>query len=183
MATWIGLSGPIASGKTTVACHLFRQHGYQYARYSQVLARMLKAQGKAVSRRNLQELGEEVNQTMGGVGLTRLLVSELAAEATAVIDGLRHLSDVETLRRHNARFVLVYIHASDSIRRQRYEAAWVAGAPSFDQACEHPVEREVALLESCADFVIDNNDSLETLFEVMSRILSTLDEVSSDVGG
>ena len=182
LARWIGLSGHIASGKTTVACHLSRCYGYRYARYSQVLANMLESQGKAVNRRNLQEIGEEVNQTMGGAGLTGILVSGLADDSPAAIDGLRHLSDVEALKRHNPRFALVYMRASDSIRRHRYEVDWVEGAPSFDQACDHPVEREVALLEGCADVVFDNNDSLEALFAAIRSVLFAFDAAGSDVG-
>jgi uncharacterized protein YprB with RNaseH-like and TPR domain/predicted nuclease with RNAse H fold len=60
----VGISGPTAAGKTTPATAL-RERGFAYARYSEVLAEMLREQGRSTDRRALQELGEKVHRDPG----------------------------------------------------------------------------------------------------------------------
>jgi len=57
----IGLSGPIAAGKTTAGDFL-KLSGFHYGRFSLVLADILRERGIKPSRESLQQIGEEVNK-------------------------------------------------------------------------------------------------------------------------
>jgi dephospho-CoA kinase len=171
-AEWLGIAGPIASGKTTLARHVELKYGYRYVRYSEILARMLEERGETIDRGSLQRIGATVFEEMGGEGLTRLLIDQVRDNQFVVVDGIRHLSDVQALRQScgEREFVLIYLLSGLDIRKRRYEAEAEITSPWFHDACAHAVEAEVAILESQADFVLRNEGSLQALFDAISPI-------------
>ena len=157
----IGLAGPIGSGKTSLAEFLRDKHGFGYVRYSQVLEDMLRAKGKPITREILQEFGEEIFRTIGGKGLTEIVIQRIPAGCPAVVDGIRHLDDSDSLRTvFDGRFTLVYLDSSadDRLRRlQARKSVACLGRDEFDRISRHPVESDVELLRASADLVIVND--------------------------
>ena len=86
----IGLSGGIASGKTTVG-KIFEENGYKYIRYSQIIEKMLIEKKLIVNRENLQKLGNEINKNQ--IELSKRIYEEIKYYEKVVIDGLRHPED------------------------------------------------------------------------------------------
>ena len=86
----IGLSGGIASGKTTVG-KIFEENGYKYIRYSQIIEKMLIEKKLIVNRENLQKLGNEINKNQ--IELSKRIYEEIKYYEKVVIDGLRHPKD------------------------------------------------------------------------------------------
>ena len=72
----VGISGAIAAGKTTAA-NTLRERGFVYARYSEVLADMLRERGREANRRSLQEIGEEVHRIPGQRWLSTQLLARI----------------------------------------------------------------------------------------------------------
>jgi len=60
----VGLSGPIAAGKTTAARHL-ESLGFSYARYSMVLEKLLEGKVAKPARSKLQQFGDEIHNRYG----------------------------------------------------------------------------------------------------------------------
>lgn len=151
----VGLSGYIASGKTTAGRFLEAQ-GYAYGRYSLVLKDMLQARGIEVTRSTLQEIGEKVYQNPGQRWLCKQLLQRLPGEGNIVIDGLRHPEDhaffIETF---GPDFMHIYISAPEDIRRSRYLADGGSDA-EFNSAMRHPVESHISILATLAHKVIQN---------------------------
>ncbi|MCM0751276.1 hypothetical protein DEA98_07735 [Brucella pseudogrignonensis] len=58
----VGVSGPIAAGKTTFAEEL-QALGFSYTRFSLVIDDMLRESGLELTRYNRQKLGHEINAT------------------------------------------------------------------------------------------------------------------------
>src|SRR5258708_2229545 len=87
----VGITGRIGSGKTTVGRYLESRYGFQYVRYSEVLAEWLAKdpEGKA----HLQKVGWEV--MAGGMQseLNRRLIARITPDAAVAVDGLRHSLD------------------------------------------------------------------------------------------
>src|SRR5258708_22688340 len=92
----VGITGRIGSGKTTVGRYLESRYGFQYVRYSEVLAewRVKDPESKA----ELQKVGWEV--MAGGMQpeLNRRLIARIAPNADVAVDGLRHPLDYPTLQ-------------------------------------------------------------------------------------
>ena len=153
-AVAIGISGPIAAGKTTLARALERS-GFAYTRFSLVIDDLLVERGRALDRLNRQELGNEINAG----GLQRWLgertVARVGDAEQIVIDGLRFPDDhAFMVERFGAAFRHVFIDAGAEIRRSRYAEGDVG--ESFDAASSAPVERRVSELRALAHEVFVN---------------------------
>lgn len=158
----IGISGATAAGKTTAATTL-RERGFAYARYSEVLATMLREQGGQVDRHALQELGEAVHREPGQRWLSAQLLSRLPNDATLiVVDGLRFPDDHAFFaERYGPSFVHLHVVAPEDARKDRYVAMGFTEA-DFDNVAAHPVERGIPALARLANFRLDNSGTLKT---------------------
>ena len=151
----IGISGPIAAGKTTLARALERR-GFAYTRFSLVIDDLLAERGRPRDRFNRQELGNEINA--GGLQrwLSERTVARVANADRVVIDGLRFPDDhAFMVERFGAAFRHVFIDAGVDIRRSRYAEEDIG--VSFDAASSAPVERRVSELRSLAHEVFVND--------------------------
>lgn len=152
----MGISGPIASGKTTGARCLERQ-GFAYGRFSLILAKLLKDQGKKPTRSSLQRLGGRVHHDPGQRWLCQKLIESLPGDSDLVIDGLRFPDDHAFLvESFGPAFNHMHVTASEEIRIARYVADG-GGAAEFKKASRHQVERQVPRLASLAERVLEND--------------------------
>src|SRR5260370_18334961 len=85
----IGIAGRIGAGKTSAAKHLSTKHGFQYLRYSQVLAEWMAANPE--SKAQLQKVGWEVMAGGMQTELHRRLIAQVTPEADAAVDRHRHI--------------------------------------------------------------------------------------------
>ena len=150
----IGVSGPIAAGKTTLARSMERR-GFAYTRFSLVLDDLLAEQGLPRDRFNRQKLGNEINASGRQRWLSARAVARVADADRIVIDGLRFPDDhAFMVEQFGACFRHVYIDAGTEIRCSRYEA--VGSDVSFEDASVAVVERRVDEMRSLAHEVFVN---------------------------
>ena len=154
----IGISGSIASGKTTAA-RILEAKGWQYVRFSEVLADLLVQEGRDVNRENLQEIGYRINSEKGQRWLGRALLEKIEGEKKIVVDGLRFPEDHAFLvEEFGPAFRHVHIEAKYEIRTDRYQID--SNASDFRTAIEHPLEQHSAAMQKLADFTLSNDDSI-----------------------
>ena len=147
-AVAIGISGPIAAGKTTLARALERR-GFAYTRFSLVIDDLLAERGRSRDRFNRQEVGNEINAGGRQRWLSERTVARVGNAERIVIDGLRFPDDHAFMVEHfGAGFRHVFIDAGAPIRRFRY--AEEGGGVSFDEASSAPVECRVCELRLLA---------------------------------
>lgn len=157
----IGVSGPIAAGKTTLARALERR-GFAYTRFSLVIDDMLAQEGLPPTRANRQTLGERINRSGGQRELGERTVARVGPAKKIVVDGLRFPDDGAYLvERFGLGFRHVHIHADTETRRARYERRH--GSAGFDAASRAGVEGRVSELRSLAHDVFDNRGSMPRL--------------------
>ena len=92
----VAVAGRIGAGKTSAAKYLSSRYGFQYARYSQVLAEWLGSD--PADRNRLQQFGWEIMAGGSQVELNARLLSTLDRSQAAVVDGLRHKIDFCSLK-------------------------------------------------------------------------------------
>jgi dephospho-CoA kinase len=160
----IGIAGRIGAGKTSAAKYLNTKHGFQYLRYSQVLAGWMAAGPE--SKAQLQKVGWEVMAGGMQTELNRRLIAQVMPGENAAIDGLRHTIDHESLSKaFSSSFHLLYIHSGAEERwnhlsgKGRYTSRYI-----FDAADSHPVEQQIESLRTKADLVLRNEGSLQDLY-------------------
>jgi uncharacterized protein YprB with RNaseH-like and TPR domain/predicted nuclease with RNAse H fold/dephospho-CoA kinase len=157
----IGISGPLAAGKTTAARHL-EKLGFTYARYSMVLEKLLAGEGTKPARSKLQEFGDEIHHRYGQRWLGRRLLESLPEKGNLVIDGLRFPDDRAFLiERFGPAFLHIHIAAPENIRQARFAEREV-GNSNFAKSEVHRVESRVQELRLLAHVEITNDASLES---------------------
>ena len=166
----IGVSGPIAAGKTTLARSLERR-GFAYTRFSLVLDDLLAEEGLPRDRFNRQKLGNEINATGRQRWLSARTVARVGDSARIVIDGLRFPDDhAFMVERFGIRFRHVFIDAAADVRCSRYEDG--DGDVSFDDASGAVVERRVGEMRSLAHEVFANQGDKSAVERWADRLLS-----------
>ena len=168
----IGISGRIGSGKTTVGKYLESKYGFQYLRYSAVLAewRQPQSQGKA----QLQKIGWEVMAGGMQTELNQRLISQVLPGKNAAIDGLRHPIDYDSLvAAFGPSYRLVYVDCATEQRWNHLKGPnRYADRAAFDKADSEPVEQNIELLRSKAQCVIRNEDTLRGLYGHIDSVVS-----------
>lgn len=153
----LGVAGHIGAGKTTLAQFLSSECGFQYLRYSLVLAEWQKL-GPA-SKSDLQELGWRVMSGNSQIELNRILIQQIDRRRDCVVDGLRHIIDYESLKREFAQnFALIFLNAPTEIRFERIGDRFVS-YDDFLNADSHQVESNINGLLPFADLVLDGEKS------------------------
>jgi dephospho-CoA kinase len=168
----VGITGRIGSGKTTIGKYLESGHGFQYLRYSAVLADWLAQD--AESKAHLQKVGWEVMASGMQAELNRRLVSQILPQRDVAVDGLRHSLDYDTLRDlYSPSFFLLFVDSPPQLRFERLNAKGkYADFASFKAADSHPVEQQIDSLRIHAALVIQNDGSLQNLYTIVDETVS-----------
>ena len=166
----IGISGPIAAGKTTLARSLERR-GFAYTRFSLVLDDLLAEQGLPRDRLNLQELGNEINSSGRQRWLSERTLARVGTADRIVIDGLRFPDDhAFMVERFGTDFRHVFIDADANLRCSRYEAGNCG--TSFHHASSAAVERRVGELRLFAHEVFINEADMSAIDRKADQLLA-----------
>ena len=173
----VGISGPVAAGKTTVAQMLASQ-GFEYCRFSQILADKLRRDGQSQNRQSLQELGASLHQSaFGQRWLQNELANRVKSKKKIVIDGLRHPEDHAFLtERWGIPVVHLRIDATIDVRKMRFLKIEKAEPAEFLEAEQHPAEVNVSRLKNLAGGFIINDG---TLADLESRLQLLLEDIST----
>jgi dephospho-CoA kinase len=168
----IGITGRIGSGKTTVGRHLESRHGFQYLRYSAVLADWHIQDSE--NKDQLQKIGWEVMAGGLQIELNRRLIAQIVPERNVAVDGLRHPLDYDAL--HNSFFLsfrLLFIESPSDLRFSRLNRKGkYAELASFQVADSHPVEQKIDSLRTNTTLVIRNEGSLQELYAAVDEAVS-----------
>lgn len=178
----VGVSGPIAAGKTTLA-EILQADGYAYTRFSLMIDDLLLERGLPLDRHHRQMVGTEINRDGRQRELAERTLSRVAGSDLIVVDGLRFPDDHAFLKeKFGFRFVHIYVTAPADVRKERYGHRLgldpQQASEAFDGAISSEVERLVPAMEKLADHVVFNNGSKDD----MSTELKSLSALSAGEG-
>lgn len=117
----IGVTGPFGSGKSTAA-KFFESKGFSKITLSFFLEEEARKRGvKRITRKVLQDLGNELRGKYGKGILIKKTFQYLKENKIdrAVIDGIRNFGELEELNKGSKKFILVAILANRRIRFER----------------------------------------------------------------
>ena len=115
MKSIIGITGAFGSGKSTAAA-IIESQGYKKIYLSSFLEQEALEKALPMTRKTLQDLGNQIRERKGPGELMRMALKSVAKEERVVIDGLRNLGEVEELKKHGG-----YLLAIVADRKVRYE--------------------------------------------------------------
>lgn len=168
----IVLSGPVSSGKTTLARRLVERFKAEHYKTSNLLEG--RAGGKIdLERTAMQEFGEALDRTSGGAWVAEDLVpliNRLNDDAIVVVDAVRIGGQVDALRRGLPRQVIhVHLQASHAELEKRYRRrpkTRFLEKETYAEVLANKTEAQVPLLKDDADVVIDTESNTPKDVEV-----------------
>jgi dephospho-CoA kinase len=160
---FVGFAGRIGAGKTCASKYLSSTYGFQYTRYSRILRDWL-APGIA-GRERLQTFGWEIMAGGRQAELNARLIAGLDPLQSAVVDGLRHPIDFESLlEAFGSSFHMIFLEARREVRFERLRSR-LSTFELFQAAESQPVEAHTDSLKAQASAIISNQESLEALYQ------------------
>lgn len=117
---YLGIVGPIASGKEEFADYLIKRYGFATFSLSTVLHKELEKKGIVhFTRQTLQDIGDKLRAREGDGVLAKKAIEFLQEDGrSVVITGIRNPGEVNYLKKL-PNFILVGINASKEIRFKR----------------------------------------------------------------
>ncbi len=173
---YIAFSGKISSGKSSISKRFSELTQIPYVSFGDYVRNEATKKGLPNNRESLQAIGETLvsgNQLQFCEEV--LSTSQSDIEAGRIIDGIRHISILKTLRKilHPNRLTLIYVKTSDSTRHLRTKSTTESITSIWDKIEKHSTEQDVkAKLEHAADVVIDGEIDVDTNVKILTTRLS-----------
>ena len=171
----IVLSGPVASGKTTLGDTLVERYGFKLQKTRDLIRVLQKTELERVA---LQRGGDVLDcKTKGrwvADALGRTLL-DLPTDVTIVVDSVRIGAQVEAIRQaFGPRVTHIHLTAPhpELARRYRKRQKHLRELSSYDEVCANETERNVDNLKQIADVVVDTHRS--TSEQVLVRVAARL---------
>ncbi len=180
---WVlGLTGPNASGKGTVAA-LLQARGYAYHSLSDVVRQAAREAGLTTGRDDLIVTGNRLRQEGGPGVLAERVLPQLGERD--VVDSIRNPAEVEALRRGIPGFVLIGVTAPAEARYARAVSRGrggdaLGGLAAFlaKEAQENTADPSAQRLDATfalADHVLVNDGGLPELEAALETLLRRME--------
>lgn len=175
----IGLTGPISSGKDTVAIYL-KKYGFKHFSLSDELRSILKEKKIEPTRENLINWGNKLRKKYGTAYLAERILKKI--KGNAVVSSIRNLGEIERLKKEK-NFFLIGIDADPKIRFERAKKRNRLGdVKTFKEFLEKERKennqkrygQQLSLCLQKADYKIDNSKGLEELYGQVEQIFKEI---------
>lgn len=174
----LGLTGEIASGKGTAAKYIEIKYQGSSHRFSTPLRDVLDRLHLKQSRENLQKFSTLIRQAFGEDILAKIIFHDTKKDKKeiVVVDGVRRKKDLKYLQKL-AYFKLVYIDATLENRYKRLVKRLEnpddqnKTLTEFKKEQMQESESQIRNLKLIADFVVDNNGSVEKFYAQIDKII------------
>lgn len=179
----LGLTGSFASGKDTVARYLVKK-GFFYHSLSDLIREELKKQGKAITRQNLIDTGNDVRKKFGAGEWAKRALAGIQQQKVkkSLVVSIRNPEEVTVLRQAGD-FRLWFVDAPAEIRFQRtLKRRRSDDFKSFEEFLEKerkenssdPHSQQLAKVFAMADVKIINDKDLESLYRILDKLIYNL---------
>ncbi len=178
----IGVVGSIGSGKDEVLKYLKSRYSIPFTGTGDIVRLMAEKENLEATRENLEAISLRCFRDLGEGCFVRMAGEEIMGNKWKIagISGIRSPEDVEVLKgMFGNGFVLIRVNVSDpQLRFERLRHRSEERDPlTYEQFLIQDKNEEetfhISLAGSKADYVIDNNGSLEDLHRQIDTLVST----------
>lgn len=177
----IGITGAFGSGKSTAAA-FFESKGYRKIHLSSTLEKEALHRDLPLTRKILQDLGNEMREKYGPGILLQRALEETKADDYIVIDGLRNLGEIDELRKVSG--TLLAVVANKNVRFERLKKLKRREKLTWDLfnkldlrdlgVNEKKTGLQTAFCIALADYYLDSNSTLDIFEEKLNMFLDNL---------
>lgn len=165
----IGIVGNQLSGKGTAAKFFVEKFKVKHFRFSAILDQVLGVLGLEITRENEQELGKLLREIFGEEALSQALIDSVKKSHAdvVVVEGFRKMGELTLFKKEIENFKLIFIHTSPEVAHRRLQTRTekvgesVKSLEEFHDSRSHHADKDVESLQQYADFVIENEGTLE----------------------
>lgn len=180
----IGITGPQSAWKGAVVDYLVQHCGYAYFSVSGYLTEQLKAQGQEVNRDTMRLLANQLRSEFWPSYIVEQLYQQAhEAGKDAIIESLRAIGEVASLKKKSD-FLLLSVEADQRLRygrallrnSEKDQVSWekFQEQEALEANNQDPAMQNVPACQALADIHLDNNGSLEALYEQIDRLAINL---------
>lgn len=180
------ISGPVASGKTTLAIELSNHFNMDIIQTRELLQRSLPENNDS-NRKDLQDVGDQLDNLTGGRWIHDELVQRMRnvpSDSSVVIDSVRTMSQIEVIRETYG-VIVTHIHltAPQEILEERYYSRllYTGGCKksiTYQDILSNQTELMVEDLQLLADIVIDTDKCSDK--SILSCVIMRLEACSTN---
>ena len=175
----IGITGTSGAGKGTIVDYLVNKKSFYHYSVSGYLKEELQKQNREIDRTNMQDIANEIREKFGPNYITQKLFAIAESKNhDAIIESIRNPKEAEFIKSHNGK--LFAVTANQKIRYERIKLRQSEKDSVSFKEFQRQEEREMQdtdpnaqnLLKciEMADFLINNDGSLENLYEQIEKI-------------
>ena len=179
----IGLTGPMASGKSTVV-NALKSQGFKHVTLSDVVREECAAQDKEITRDNLMATGQKLREQFGAGVLAARALKKTDESTNWIIDGIRNPAEVEELRKRPD-FILIANTAPEDLIISRILSRKRADDTLNEEAIRQKLRREmgedeppegqqVAKCIEMADYTFENTMPMNEVEAAFMKLYKTL---------
>ncbi|MDO8510402.1 MAG: AAA family ATPase, partial [bacterium] len=183
----IGITGTFGAGKGTVVEYLTKTRGFAHFSARALLTKEVKQRGLPLNRDSMHTVATEFRKNISPGYLMEKLYAEAAESGkNAVIESVRALGEIETLRRLCPTFTLFAVDARAELRYERIRSRQSeTDQVSYKKFLSDEERENVSTapwrsnLRACikaADHIFTNNESLEKLHQQIEQVLTSLEK-------
>src|SRR3989338_371977 len=171
----LAVTGRIGSGKNSVEDYLRDKYEYKIINMADVLRQMAKEEGCGLDRQSLQNLRKKYGNTFLAEKTVKII--EWLNDNKIVIGSMRRPEDfLIPKQKFNDNIKLIVIEARKDVRFQRIKKRGREGDPKTIKEFETQEKKDEEIFEfkkifSYADYVIDNNGTLDDLHKQIDKIM------------
>lgn len=188
----LGIAGRTCAGKDTLVSALTDAFGGDYSvdhfRFSDRLTQIIESSGAKPSVEKYSEVTLGLKHLVGPDALSQVMNYRTMDSSSEIViwNGMRTSADVQWLRRQPNHF-LVYLDIPDEIafarfkERKRYESNGFPNSVGQFQKMLEAVERELAVVRSASDLIIDGSDRASLV--ASTAMDAIFDRIRTTVGG
>lgn len=178
----IGIIGPIASGKDTLADYLSAKLKWPIFATSSVLKKIARSQNVSINRDNLMVLGRKIAKEKGGDYLAKTMLSQV--KNNAILTGMRQVEQINYLKK-NSQLTLISI---DTNLKRRFERAHKRNKAGEADTLNEFIKNEkiensnyqaqqIYKCMAMADFHIENSGTLQDLHKQANKIIKNIGKI------
>lgn len=179
--TILGFAGELACGKGTATKYVTEKYSGSSHRFSTMLRDLLDRLYLPQSRKNMQSISTDIRKSFGEDIMAKVMFEDVKNDVheVVVIDGVRRPADIKYLKQL-PEFKLIYIETPIDkryeriVKRDENPDDSTKTLEQFKKDQEGEADSLILGLKDKADFVIDNNRTLDDLFVQIDEILKKL---------
>lgn len=182
----IGITGSLGGGKGTVVDYLIKEKGFAHYSSSGHLIYLLEERGEVVDRDGMNRVANELRaDNPAGVPAETFKKYEAEdGESDAIFESLHSVPEVDFIK--NVGGIVIGVTADPDIRYERIskrgsvkdnvtKEQFIAQQEREEKGSEDPNKSNIFNAINIADFLIENNGTLEELYKQIDVILEQLE--------